>query len=59
MVHYPNTRALLPLLPYRVRQIVRHWIVRGIPAGVQAVVEHEQLYQALKSDLSSSTTHTQ
>ncbi len=58
MVSLPNTRALLPSLPYKIRQIVRHWVNRGVPAGVAAVVQNEQLYQALKSDLASEQPAT-
>lgn len=58
MVHFANTLAVLPSLPYRVRNLVQNWIRRGVPAGVMAVLTYERLYQALKTDLSSNDTHT-
>ena len=55
MLQFPNTATILPALPYTVRNLVANWIKRGrVPAGVLAVITHEQLYQALKSDLSAN-----
>ncbi len=59
MVSYPATRVALKGLPRRVQQVVNTWMHRGIPRTAQILIEYEQVYHALKSDLSSDQpTHT-
>ncbi len=58
MIRYPQTRIALRGLPRRVTQTVYGWIARGVPRTAQILIDHEQLYHALKSDLASNEQPT-
>lgn len=58
MINFVNTRRVLLELPRATQQTVRAWLRRGIPRTAQILIEYEQLYQALKSDLAGDTPHT-